>query len=252
MATNSGATERISEAMSSIGNPGASHNSGAESSMGPAMPPLPLFPLNTVLFPGGRLPLSIFEDRYKQMLRACLDGDRRFGVVLIRSGREVGGTADPYPVGTAARIGDIGEPEKGAIPLTVTGDQRFRILSIDSSLPYLVGQVDYLDASPDPAAASDASELRELAERYVRILLASHGEYRGPMKLPGDPAELERTVGSLLFDHSVEIRQAILEAEPLSQRLQLMTRAVARSLKIAEAALMRGGPGRDPTAFGIN
>jgi Lon protease-like protein len=216
------------------------------------MATLPLFPLNTVLFPGGRLPLRIFEERYKAMLRACLDGDRRLGVVLIKSGREVGGPAEPCQVGTVARIGELGEPDGGAIPLTVSGEHRFRILSVDSSLPYLVGTVEFLDGSADSDAAPAAAELQSLAGRYLRLLLASHGEYRGPISLSDDPAALEQLVGSLLFDHSVEIRQAILEAEPMSHRLRLMARAVARSLRVAESALMRSGPGRERSVFGIN
>ena len=66
--------------------------------------PLPLFPLNTVLFPRMTLPLRIFEPRYRQMLADCLDGDPIFGVVLIREGKEVGETAMPHDVGTTARI----------------------------------------------------------------------------------------------------------------------------------------------------
>ncbi|MCH8222137.1 MAG: LON peptidase substrate-binding domain-containing protein [Chloroflexi bacterium] len=65
---------------------------------------LPIFPLNTVLFPGAPLPLRIFEPRYREMLKRCLDGDRRFGVALIKSGPEVGGPAEPHDVGTVARI----------------------------------------------------------------------------------------------------------------------------------------------------
>lgn len=220
--------------------------------MGATMPTLPLFPLNTVLFPGSRLPLRIFEDRYKQMLRACMGGDRRLGVVLIKSGKEVGGPASPYQVGTVARIGELGQPDGSAIPLTVTGERRFRIVALDNSLPYLVGEVEYLGATPDPDAHPAATELRDLADRYLRLLLSSHGEYRGPIELSTDPIALEELVGSLMFDHAVEVRQAILEAEPLGQRLRLMARALSRSLKIAQAALMRGGPGRDPTVFGIN
>ena len=57
---------------------------------------LPLFPLNSVLFPGESIPLQIFEDRYKQMLKDCLNADSRFGIVLIKSGREVGSPAEPH------------------------------------------------------------------------------------------------------------------------------------------------------------
>ena len=72
------------------------------------MPPearwLPLFPLNTVLFPSEALPLQIFEERYKQMMQDCLDSDSKFGVVLIKSGSEVGEPAIPHSMGTVAHI----------------------------------------------------------------------------------------------------------------------------------------------------
>ena len=69
---------------------------------------LPIFPLGTVLFPGMPLPLHIFEERYKRMIGRCLDGDRAFGVTLLKSGREVGGPAIPHEVGTIARIVQAG------------------------------------------------------------------------------------------------------------------------------------------------
>ncbi|MBI2965870.1 MAG: LON peptidase substrate-binding domain-containing protein [Chloroflexi bacterium] len=213
---------------------------------------IPLFPLNTVLFPGCSLPLRIFEPRYRQMLRTCLDGDRRLGVVLIKSGKEVGGTADPYSVGTVGRIGDIGEPEGGAIPLVVTGERRFRIVGLDRSLPYLVGEVEYLVDAVDPDANRAAVELRGVADRYLRLLFAARGEYRGSMKLSDDPTAIEVVAASLLSDHSAANRQAILEAEPLGNRLRLMTSAIAASFHSAESRLMRAGPGRNRSVFGIN
>lgn len=216
------------------------------------MPTLPLFPLNTVLFPGCSLPLRIFEPRYRQMLRACLDGDRRMGVVLIKSGKEVGGPADPYSVGTVARIGDIGEPESGGIPLVATGERRFKIVALDRSLPYLVGNVEYLVDAVDPDADRAAIPLREVADRYLRLLFAARGEFRGSMQLSDDPKALEVVAATLLSGHPAANRQAILEAEPLSNRLRLMTSAVAASLQSAESALMRSGPGQARTVFGIN
>src|SRR5262249_39608867 len=65
---------------------------------------VPLFPLNVVLFPGMPLPLHVFEPRYQEMVQACMESDRTFGVCLIRSGQEVGGPADPHPVGTTCEI----------------------------------------------------------------------------------------------------------------------------------------------------
>ncbi|HVL39075.1 MAG TPA: LON peptidase substrate-binding domain-containing protein, partial [Fimbriimonadaceae bacterium] len=65
---------------------------------------MPLFPLNTVLFPYATVQLHVFEDRYRDLVRNCIEFDRPFGIVLIRNGDEVGGQAEPYMVGTAVRI----------------------------------------------------------------------------------------------------------------------------------------------------
>lgn len=92
------------------------------------MTDLPLFPLNTVLFPGGRLPLRIFEQRYMDMAKACLRDATPFGICLIREGREVGEPAIPAEIGTLARIGTWDMPQLGVLHVTALGERRFRIL----------------------------------------------------------------------------------------------------------------------------
>jgi Lon protease-like protein len=87
-----------------------------------------LFPLNTVLFPGGRLPLRIFESRYMDMAKACLKDGSPFGVCLIVEGREVGAPAIPAGVGTLARIAQWDMPQLGMLHVTALGERRFRIL----------------------------------------------------------------------------------------------------------------------------
>jgi hypothetical protein len=88
---------------------------------------LPLFPLNTVLFPGGRLPLRIFEQRYMDMAKACLKHGSPFGVCLIREGSEVGEPAAPAEVGTLARITTWDMPQLGVLHVVAVGGERFRI-----------------------------------------------------------------------------------------------------------------------------
>jgi len=89
---------------------------------------IPLFPLNTVLFPGGVLPLRIFEQRYLDMAAACMKEEGRFGICLIASGDEVGGVAEPHPLGTLARIVDWEMEQLGLLQVTTRGEQRFRII----------------------------------------------------------------------------------------------------------------------------
>ncbi len=88
----------------------------------------PLFPLNTVLFPGGPLPLRIFETRYVDMVRRCMREGEPFGVVLIRTGGEVGAVADTARIGTTARIVDFNSMPDGLLGITCVGERRFRVL----------------------------------------------------------------------------------------------------------------------------
>ena len=88
---------------------------------------IPLFPLNTVLFPGGPLPLRIFEPRYVDMVRNCLRERRSFGVVLIRAGSEVGAVADVAGIGTSARIVDFYQLPDGLLGIACVGEQKFRV-----------------------------------------------------------------------------------------------------------------------------
>ncbi|HJS38237.1 MAG TPA: LON peptidase substrate-binding domain-containing protein, partial [Burkholderiales bacterium] len=88
---------------------------------------LPLFPLRTVLFPGGRLPLRLFEQRYLTMAKDCLRDESPFGVCLIREGGEVGAPAVPYEVGCLARITAWDMPQLGVLQVLALGTRRFRI-----------------------------------------------------------------------------------------------------------------------------
>ncbi len=90
---------------------------------------VPLFPLHTVLFPDGLLPLRIFEPRYLDMVSECLKEDKAFGVCLIREGRDVGSAARPHTVGTLAKIVDWEQLDGGLLGITVQGGKRFGILS---------------------------------------------------------------------------------------------------------------------------
>ncbi len=89
---------------------------------------LPLFPLGTVLFPGGILPLRVFEARYVDMLRACMKTGQPFGVCLIKEGREVGAPAIPHDVGCLASIVDFDMQQLGVLNITARGAGRFRVL----------------------------------------------------------------------------------------------------------------------------
>ncbi|HFE38569.1 MAG TPA: peptidase S16 [Gammaproteobacteria bacterium] len=89
---------------------------------------IPIFPLHTVLFPGGPLPLRIFEARYTDMISQCLKSNIGFGVCLITEGKEVGGIASTHEVGTLASIQDWHMRKDGLLGIVVKGEKRFRVI----------------------------------------------------------------------------------------------------------------------------
>src|SRR5210317_923979 len=92
---------------------------------------IPLFPLNTVLFPGMMLPLNIFEPRYLEMINDCIEKKSPFGIVLTRSDKEAGGAATPHMIGTAARIKKVQHKEDGRMTIVVVGTRRFQVETFD-------------------------------------------------------------------------------------------------------------------------
>jgi Lon protease-like protein len=126
---------------------------------------LPLFPLNTVLCPGIALPLHVFEDRYRALVRDCLEATSPFGVVLIREGREAGtGPISFVDTGTIAEIRDAGRLEDGRFDLLVVGTRRFRIRSLlEGHGPYLVADAEILEETVD-----DPERAQVLANRATR------------------------------------------------------------------------------------
>lgn len=110
---------------------------------------LPLFPLNTILFPGGVLALKIFEQRYMDMTKRCLQDQSQFGVCLIKEGAEVAAPAVPYSVGTLARIDNWDMPQLGVLNIRAIGVQRFQILDYETQADgLLVAQAIKLPLEP--------------------------------------------------------------------------------------------------------
>ncbi|MFP5506045.1 MAG: LON peptidase substrate-binding domain-containing protein [Gammaproteobacteria bacterium] len=131
-------------------------------------PTLPLFPLHTVLFPGGVLPLRIFEPRYLDMVSDCLRNDRGFGICLIRSGREVGAAADCHEVGTLARIQDWDKTPEGLLAITARGERRFRALEREVRADQLsVARIELLDEPPPQSLPVAFAPLARLLEHLL-------------------------------------------------------------------------------------
>ncbi len=180
---------------------------------------LPLFPLNTVLFPGGRLPLRIFEQRYLEMAKACLREDQPFGVCLIRQGSEVGTPATPEEVGCLARIAHWDMQQLGLLQVTARGERRFRILA--------------RSVQPDGLARAECELLAEdadapLPERYAacRRLLERLVEEHGT-RLVAEPFRFESSAWvsarlAEILPLPLATKQKLLELDSGLQRLEML------------------------------
>ena len=197
---------------------------------------LPLFPLgHTVLFPGVVLPLHVFEERYRELVRTLIElpegTRRRFGVVAIRQGWEVGEDAVSalHDVGCAAELRRVSRYPDGRYDIVTVGTDRFRLGSVDRrSRPYLVGDVEWLPAEPAPAGlATLAAGVGTLFAEYVDAAAGLQGRLTEQAELPDDPAELAYAVaaGAVL---TLEDRQALLEAETTRARLRAELRLLKR------------------------
>jgi Lon protease-like protein len=183
---------------------------------------LPLFPLNTVLFPGGTLPLHIFEERYKLMIGECIERETPFGIVLIKSGMEVGGPAEPHEIGTTARVSRVQRLDDGRMNLVAVGIERFRIRTVIQSRPYLRADVELIeDADAElPATQTVAEEVGALYTEYYRLALALTGQWQQRVALPQKPAALADFVATRI-ETEAELKQRLLEAISVAERLTL-------------------------------
>ena len=183
---------------------------------------LPLFPLQTVLFPYAEQYLHIFEPRYQEMVQFCLKEDRPFGVVLIRSGSETG-RAEPYLVGTAVRIVGMHTYEDGRMDIHVRGERRFRIRTLDDSRSYLVGYVEPV-VEMELDDGSEAPELLMRAKDEVEALIQkvfAHKQYDVQVMFPSDPIALSFAIANLLPMENLD-KQHLLETTDTYERVSAL------------------------------
>ena len=214
---------------------------------------LPLFPLGTVLYPGLLLPLNIFEERYRALVRYLLDGPepRRFGVIAIRKGRETGvdGISALYQIGCTATVREVAEQDDGRYHVVTVGTQRFRLASLDNSRPYLQGEVDLLEeeVGDEAAAGLAVHAVQRGFHGYVEALASRESVEVTVPELPDEPLLLSYLVAaSMILDLSV--RQDLL-AEPDAERRLGAERALLarettmlRSLTATPAPDLRNTP----------
>lgn len=188
---------------------------------------LPLFPLNTVLFPRGPLPLRIFEPRYVDMVKRCMREGSCFGVVLLQGGAETGPIDGIASIGTTARIVDFNLLKDGLLGLTCRGERRFRVLRCWRQGDGLnLGEVEWVDGASVPVVAVP-SEHRHLAD-VLRRVLPELGEVYAGIEPRFDDAGW---VGARLVEIlpiSLADKQVCLEMDDPLERLAALSPLIRR------------------------
>ena len=230
---------------------------------------LPIFPLNTVLFPGAPIQLHIFEERYRLMIGRCIEQHTPFGVALIRSGSEVnpgvpwfrqqveaagggdpelnllrqqlGGETLPYAIGTTAQIDTANSTrlDDGRYYVIAHGQRRFRIQYLVQRQPYFIASVAYVLEESAAVDATAASQLRELYARYWAAVGALTGATAPDEPLPAGEADLTYWMAHRLHVDNRQ-KQRWLEAD-IATRLREMSAALRTEL----AMLPNREPGAD-------
>lgn len=185
---------------------------------------LPLFPLNTVLFPGGPLPLKIFESRYVDMIADCLRSSSAFGVVLLATEKE-GTSARLAATGCSAKIVDWDQGTDGLLYVTARGEQRFQLQAVSQQPDGLnVGEVIWLQAEPE---APPGSEHQSMAADLGRLLERNEGLY-GDLEPRFDDASWIGYRLAELLPLSLATRQRCLELRDSAARLELLAPVLAK------------------------
>ena len=186
---------------------------------------IPLFPLGTVLFPGLLLPLNVFEPRYRRQVQDLLElpeEERRFGVVAIRQGREVGaeGVQALHAVGCTAAVRRVDEQDDGRFHLVATGADRFRLEELDAvGKPYLQGRVSWLGEDPGEDPEGLIPGAQQAFSSYLGALGTARGVEIEVPDLPSDPQLLSYLVAATVVVDLPD-KQELLAAPTTVARLR--------------------------------
>lgn len=184
---------------------------------------IPIFPLNTVLFPGMPLHLHIFEERYKVMMQYVLAGDRRLGIVLIKNGLEAfGPLALPHKIGCTARVTHVDHLKDGRMNLTAIGENRFQILTLSQDRPYLYGSVENipLDQPISLEVERKIILLRASLKAYLKLISeVNNSSESGPDQIEFLQLDLPEDANSLLFMACAILQIPAAEKQPILELL---------------------------------
>jgi len=201
---------------------------------------LPLFPLNTVLFPGMPLNLHIFEERYKIMMNRCIDNRVPFGVVLIANDvPDTSQRAQTHPIGCTAQINQVQPLGGGQMNISAIGQERFQIVSYVYDKPYLAAMVEMYPVVDQGSAAvvRSSQKLREYVSRYLEVLKQAGQVQFDASRLPSDSASLTYLAAVLLQNITIEQKQEILASERMMSMVRELRSEYKREVTLLEAML---------------
>jgi hypothetical protein len=188
---------------------------------------LPLFPLNTVVFPGGRLPLRIFEQRYLDMVKQAIAGNTPFGICAIREGNEVGTPAVPYSVGTGVQVVEWDMPQTGILHIDTQAQERFVIRTTHTEPSgLLIGGVEPISAEPAIAVPDEL----ELAVEVLRHIINEYGAAHFPAPHAYDNAAWVGYRLSEVLPLKLSIKQNLLEMNDSVTRLRILTEFIKKQI----------------------
>lgn len=221
---------------------------------------LPLFPLNTVLFPGQPLNLHIFEERYKEMINLCIDTRQPFGVLLLESGKaELNPFARSEPIkpsliGCTAVIKHVQRLAGGRLNITVTGQDRFKVHEFNHDKAYLVGLVEDLPLvrGDERVLASGYRALRQWVERYLAELERAGQIQPGERVLPAREDTLAYLSAVLLQGLPIKEKQTLLQMHSLSELINALRVAYRREVLLLHAMLTPPGGKEFVGPFSLN
>jgi Lon protease-like protein len=217
---------------------------------------LPLFPLNTVLFPGVPLTLHIFEERYKMMIGQCVNSSEPFGVVALQSGFEIEGfgrhQAEPYSIGCLAQITQVQPLMEGRMNIVAVGQQRFKVIEFQRDLPYLVGLIEYFPLRSEVQTDLERAgqQLRRWIERYLKSLGQTENLQLDLQQLPKDTLELAY-LGASILRVSTSEKQALLAADSELKLLHSLNTYYRKEVTLLEV-LLESDKAKEDGPFSLN
>ena len=181
---------------------------------------VPVFPLNTVLFPGMPIHLHVFEERYRVMVQDIQHGDKRFCVALISEGQEVGGQATPFDVVCLAEVVHLQLMADGRYFLVAVGVERVKLLSTDRvSKPYLTGNIEIWADESDHVNDALVGNASRLFLQYIHYIMKLSGQEEEKLSMPSEP-ELLSYMLAMGLQIETPARQRLLEIPGSEERLQ--------------------------------